>query len=67
MLTTFKQSHFVNTTLTIAIPVAFQNLISTALNMADVVMISGLGEASIAAVGLVNQFEIGRASCRERV
>ncbi len=56
MLTTFKQSHFVNTTLTIAIPVAFQNLISTALNMADVVMISGLGEASIAAVGLVNQF-----------
>ncbi len=40
----------------IAIPVALQNLISSSLNMVDTVMIGQLGEESINAVGLANQF-----------
>ncbi|MDD7592690.1 MAG: MATE family efflux transporter [Peptoniphilaceae bacterium] len=40
----------------IALPVALQTLITTAVSTADTVMISSLGSASIAAVGLVNQF-----------
>lgn len=42
--------------LAVALPVSVQFLISTSINMADTVMISSLGGASIAAVGLVNQF-----------
>lgn len=40
----------------IAVPVALQNLISSSLNMVDTVMIGQLGEESINAVGLANQF-----------
>lgn len=39
----------------IAIPVAFQQFITAALNMVDVLMVGQLGEASIAALGLANQ------------
>lgn len=39
----------------IAIPIALQNLITSSLNMVDTLMISSLGQASIAAVGLANQ------------
>jgi len=39
----------------IALPVAFQQLITAGLNMVDVLMVGQLGEASIAAVGLANQ------------
>lgn len=57
----FKQSFlkdhaFLRRMLAVALPVAIQFLISTSINMADTVMISSLGDASIAAVGLVNQF-----------
>lgn len=41
--------------LAIAIPVALQNLIASSVNMIDTVMISSLGQSSIAAVGLANQ------------
>lgn len=41
--------------LAIAIPVALQNLITSGLNMLDTMMITSLGDASIAAVGLANQ------------
>lgn len=41
--------------LAIALPVAFQQLISASLNMIDVLMVGRLGETSIAAVGLANQ------------
>lgn len=49
------QSHFYRYMLTLAIPVAMQNLITSALNMIDTVMISALGDAAIAGVGLANQ------------
>lgn len=47
---------FLKTMLSVALPVSVQFLISTSINMADTVMISSLGGAEIAAVGLVNQF-----------
>ncbi len=40
---------------TIAIPIAFQQLISAGLNMFDVVLVGQLGDAAIAALGLANQ------------
>lgn len=51
----FKDRHFYKTMLSLAIPIAMQNLISSSLNMVDTVMIGGLGEQQIAAVGLANQ------------
>lgn len=39
----------------IAIPVAFQQLITAGLNMVDVLMVGQLGETSVAALGLANQ------------
>lgn len=50
-----KDKPFLKTMLTIAIPIALQNLITSSLNMVDTLMISSLGKASIAAVGLANQ------------
>jgi len=41
--------------LTLALPVAFQQLISAGLNMIDVLMVGQLGETSVAALGLANQ------------
>lgn len=52
----FKDKKFLITILTLILPIALQNLISSSLNMVDNVMIGKLGESSIAAVGLVNQY-----------
>lgn len=41
--------------LVLAIPVAFQQLITAGLNMIDVLMVGQLGESSVAALGLANQ------------
>ncbi len=46
---------FYKTFLNIAWPIAFQNLIGSALNLIDTLMIGGLGEASVAAVGIANR------------
>lgn len=46
---------FLKSMLAIAIPIALQNLITSSLNMVDTLMISSLGQSSIAAVGLANQ------------
>ncbi|MDK2946020.1 MATE family efflux transporter [Geotoga petraea] len=46
---------FYKTTLTIALPVAVQQFISTSVNFVDTLMIGQLGENSIAAVGLSNK------------
>lgn len=51
----FKDKAFMKGMLAIAVPVAIQNLISSSVNMIDTLMISSLGQASIAAVGLANQ------------
>lgn len=52
----FKDRPFLKNMMAVALPVSVQFLISTSINMADTVMISSQGGASIAAVGLVNQF-----------
>ena len=41
--------------LALAVPVAFQQLITAGLNMVDVLMVGQLGEAAVAALGLANQ------------
>ncbi|MDR7871145.1 MAG: MATE family efflux transporter [Tissierellaceae bacterium] len=52
----FKDKEFFLTILTLVIPITLQSLISSSLNMVDNLMIGKLGEGSIAAVGLVNQY-----------
>ncbi len=52
----FKDKIFLKSMLAIALPIALQNLITSSLNMVDTLMISSLGQTSIAAVGLANQF-----------
>ena len=54
-LTFFRDKDFFRAMLAIAVPVAFQQLISASLNMVDVLMVGQLGESSIAALGLANQ------------
>ncbi|MBC8589680.1 MATE family efflux transporter [Wansuia hejianensis] len=51
----WKDKAFLKSMMAIAIPIALQNLITSSLNMVDTLMITSLGEASIAAVGLANQ------------
>lgn len=50
-----SQSRFASDLLRIALPIALQNLVSSAVNMLDTVMVGRLGEAPLAAVGLGNQ------------
>lgn len=41
--------------ITLAAPIALQNLVATLLNLVDTLMVGQLGDAAIAAVGLANQ------------
>lgn len=50
-----RKEEFYSMALAIAIPVALQNLIASSINMLDTMMITTLGEANLAAVGLANQ------------
>lgn len=50
-----RDKEFVNATLQIAIPVTIQSLIASSLNTLDTFMITKLGTAAIAGVGLANQ------------
>jgi putative MATE family efflux protein len=54
-LSFFRDKDFFRTMLVIALPIAFQQLISAGLNFIDVMMVTRLGESSVAAVGLANQ------------
>lgn len=54
-LTFLKDKDFFRAMLALAVPVAFQQLITAGLNMIDVLMVGQLGEASVAALGLANQ------------
>lgn len=47
---------FLKTLWILALPIAIQNFIMSSLNLVDNVMIGSLGESSIAAVGLANQY-----------
>ena len=46
---------FFKTMLAIAIPISIQNLISSSLNMIDILMIGRVSENALAAVGMANQ------------
>jgi len=50
-----RDKDFFRAMLALAVPVAFQQLITAGLNMIDVLMVGQLGEASVAALGLANQ------------
>jgi putative MATE family efflux protein len=54
-LSFLRDKTFMHTMLGLALPIAFQQLISAGMNMVDVLMVGQLGEASIAALGLANQ------------
>src|SRR5512139_2971527 len=54
-LSFFRDKEFFRTRLVIALPIALQQLITASLNMIDVLMVTRLGEASVAALGLANQ------------
>lgn len=54
-LSFFRDKAFFRAMLAIALPVAFQQLITAGLNMIDVLMVGQLGETSVAALGLANQ------------
>jgi putative MATE family efflux protein len=54
-LSFLRDREFIRSMLILALPVAFQQLISASLNVVDVWMVGRLGEASVAALGLANQ------------
>ena len=47
---------FYKTLLTLCIPIIIQNLLSTLINMVDTIMVGGLGEISVASIGIANQY-----------
>ena len=51
-----KDKVFITTMLTLALPITFQNFITSSLNLVDNLMVGRLGEEAIAAVGLANQY-----------
>lgn len=55
MRTSFKNKDFFKVMISIALPITLQNLVASSVNMLDTLMITTLGEESIAAVGLANQ------------
>ena len=54
-LSFLRDKDFLRSMLALALPVAFQQLITAGLNMIDVFMVSQLGETAVAALGLANQ------------
>ncbi len=50
-----KDKDFWKKTLLIGIPIALQELLSTGLNLVDTLMLSSMGDATVAATGLANK------------
>lgn len=51
-----ENKKFYKLLVSLCIPIIIQNLISTSINIIDTVMISSLGEASVASIGVANQY-----------
>ncbi len=51
-----ENKRFFKILFSLCIPIIIQNLISSSVNVIDTVMISSLGEVSVASVGVANQF-----------
>ena len=47
---------FYKTLSTLCIPIIIQNLLSNLINMVDTIMVGGLGEISVASIGIANQY-----------
>lgn len=60
MQNTFKldeeNKKFYKTLIMLCVPIIIQNLISSLINMIDTVMVGGLGEISVASIGIANQY-----------
>ncbi len=52
----FNDKKFYKTMLKLSVPIILQNLILTSLNLVDNIIIGGVSETAIAAVGLANQY-----------
>ena len=55
--------NFFKTMLVIAMPIAFQNFLSTTASMVDTIMIGSQGELAVAAVGICSQISSLFFSC----
>ncbi len=51
-----KEKVFLKTTLTLAIPIAFQNLLTSCATLIDTAMIVGLGNSAVSAMGVATRF-----------
>ncbi len=51
-----SQKSFLGLLLTLAIPIALQNLLTCSMSVIDILMVGQLNETAIAAVGIANQF-----------
>ena len=51
-----EKKKFYKTLIVLCVPIIIQNLISSLINMIDTIMVGGLGEVSIAAIGIANQY-----------
>lgn len=51
-----ENKRFYKVLISLCIPIIIQNLISTSVNVIDTVMVSSLGETSVASIGVANQF-----------
>jgi len=62
-LRSFNISVFLKTIMTIALPIAFQNLLATTAGMVDTIMIGSTGQVAVAAVGICSQISSLFFSC----
>ena len=51
-----ENKKFYKTLITLCIPIIIQNLLSNLINMIDTVIVGGLGEVSVASIGIANQY-----------
>lgn len=51
-----ENKNFYKTLFILCIPIIIQNLLSSLINMIDTVMVGGLGEVSVASIGIANQY-----------
>lgn len=52
----FKDRQFWKTAIKLAVPVAFQNLLTSSYSLADTLLVSNLGTAALSSVGMIGQW-----------
>lgn len=57
MQMTMEKRHFYHSLLALVLPITIQNLLSSAVNFADVFMLGFVGQSSLSAVSLANQYQ----------